>query len=307
MNMMKRLLLAFVMVAFAATAQAASDRLKPFLLSEVTSGDVAQVLSSVEQKLSEAGFDIVGSYSPYEGATILGVTSDALRSAAAQSEFGGYAVVQRVALTRLNGEVQVSYTNPTYMSHAYRMNSDLAEVTAALEQALGNAGAFGPDEGLTPEKVRKYHYMFGMPYFDDAIELAKHDSYEAAVAAVEKSLKETKGTSRAWRVDVPGKEETVFGVGMVKGKDGNKYADDPYIMSEIDFKDLRSTAHLPYEVLVSGNRVYTLPAEFRIAINFPDLKMMGSNSFMNIMETPDAVQELLTLGAGGKVETASFW
>ncbi|WP_217631908.1 hypothetical protein [Thiohalomonas denitrificans] len=305
--MIKRFLLTVAMVAVAATAHAAGDNLKPFLLSEVTSGDVAEVQASVEQKLGEAGFDVVGRYSPYQGATILGVTSDALRAAAAQSEFGGYAAVQRVALTSLNGEVQVSYTNPTYMSHAYRMNGDLAEVTAALEQALGNAGAFGPDKGMASKKVRKYHYMFGMPYFDDGIELAKHDSYEAAVAAVEKGLKETEGTTRVWRVDVPGKEETVFGVGMAKGKDGSKYADDPYIMGEIDFKELRSTAHLPYEVLVSGDRVYTLPAEFRIAINFPDLKMMGSNSFMNIMETPDAVEELLTLGAGGKAEKATFW
>ena len=55
----------------------------------------------------------------------------------------------------------------------------------------------------------------------------------------------------------------------------------------------KSTAHLPYEVLVSGNKVYALYARFRIAINFPDLSMMGANSFMNIMDAPEAIRKAL--------------
>lgn len=39
-------------------------------------------------------------------------------------------------------------------------------------------------------------------------------------------------------------------------------------MSEIDFRDIKSTAHLPYEVLVSGNKVYALYARFSIVISF---------------------------------------
>ena len=69
--------------------------------------------------------------------------------------------------------------------------------------------------------------------------------------------------------------------------------DDQFIMKEIDFRDVKSTAHLPYDVLVSGNKVYSLYARFRIAINFPDLSMMGANSFMNIMKTPDAIRNVL--------------
>jgi hypothetical protein len=64
-------------------------------------------------------------------------------------------------------------------------------------------------------------------------------------------------------------------------------------MSEIDFRDIKSTAHLPYEVLVSDNKVYALYARFRIAISFPDLSMMGPNSFMNIMSAPEAIRKAL--------------
>lgn len=305
MALLRTVVLAALTLALSAVQ--AAESMMPFVLANKAKGEIETVAGEVQQKVTAAGFEVVGSYTPYEGAMILGVTSDALRSAAAGSEFGGYAAVQRVALTELNGEVQVSYTNPTYMSHAYRMNSDLAEVTTALEGALGKEAVFGPEEGMAADDLRDYHYMFGMPYFDDPIELSKHDSYEAAVAAVEKGLAETAGVSKVWRVDVPGKEETVFGVAMSNGANGDKYSDDAYIMSEIDFKELRSTAHLPYEMLVSGNRVYTLPAEFRIAVNFPDLAMMGDNSFMNIMETPKAVEKLLTKASGAKTGSGSFW
>ncbi|MCW9039002.1 MAG: hypothetical protein OQJ76_00765, partial [Rhodospirillales bacterium] len=78
-----------------------------------------------------------------------------------------------------------------------------------------------------------------------------------------------------------------------------------YIMSQIDFKPLRSSAHLPYEMLVSGGKVYALYARFRIAINFSDLSMMGSNSFMSIMECPTTIERALTRAAGGKVKKPS--
>jgi len=91
---------------------------------------------------------------------------------------------------------------------------------------------------------------------------------------------------------MPGKSESVFGV-SIKGDGDSKYRDDQFIMKEIDFRDTKSTAHLPYEVLVSGGKVYALYARFRIAINFPDLSMMGKNSFMNIMKTPEAIRFVL--------------
>jgi hypothetical protein len=90
----------------------------------------------------------------------------------------------------------------------------------------------------------------------------------------------------------------VIGVAL---KGGDKYMDDKYIMSVIDFKDERSTAHLPYEILVTGNKVIAQYARFRIALNFPDLSMTGDNSFMRIMESPEAIRKALVTVAGGKL------
>ena len=120
--------------------------------------------------------------------------------------------------------------------------------------------------------------------------------YEAALAA------QKGGVSKVYRIDIPGKEQTLYGV-HIHGSDSiTKCAGDQYIMERIDFKDVKSTPHLPYEMLVVGGTVYALPAEFRIAISFPDLSMVGSNSFASIMCAPTAIESALTEGAGGKLE-----
>ncbi|HUW49657.1 MAG TPA: hypothetical protein VMV75_01435, partial [Sulfuricella sp.] len=247
--------------------------------------------------LQANGFTIAGSYSPYPETTIIVVTNDEMKNTAAKSEHGGFGAAQRVSVTKVGNEVQVSYTNPTYMANGYRMAGDLPQTAEKLKAALGKVEEFGA-QGLSASKLRKFHYMFGMEYFDEPSTLAEYGSYEEAVKAVEANLAAGKGgVTKVYRVDVPGKKESVFGVAM---KGGDKYMDDKYVMGVIDFKDLKSAAHLPYEMLVTGNKVIALYARFRIALDFPDLKMAGANSFMKIMDSPEAIRKALVVAAGGK-------
>lgn len=288
----KRVLLSALLMFVSFGVQAADVLLKPFVLASKSVGSVAEKSSQVKAALNAAGFLIVGEYAPYSGANIIIVTSDELKRNAAASEFGGYGAVQRVSLTQAGNAVQVSYTNPVYLANAYRLQSDLSVVATSLARALGRVEEFGA-QGLTAKQIRKYHYTFGMEYFDDPSILAEYGSYEEAVQAVDAKLDANKnGIAKVYRVDVPGKKESVFGVSM-KGAGDNKAMDDRFIMSEIDFREVKSTAHLPYEVLVSGNKVYALYARFRIAMSFPDLSMMGKNSFMNIMDSPEAIRKAL--------------
>lgn len=285
--------LLFAALMLIAGAAYADDALqKPFVLASRGAGSVPEKVTAVKSALAANGFTIVGEYSPYPDADILVVTNDELKNNAGQSEHGGFGAIERVAVTQVKNEVQVSYTNPVYMANVYRMRGDLQGVYAKLQAALGKVEEFGA-RGMTANQARKYHYMIGMEYFNEPSELATYGSYAEAVGAVEKGLAAGKfGVTKVYRVDVPGKEESVFGVAM-KGTGDQKYMDDKYIMNEIDFRDVKSTAHLPYEVLVSGKTVYALYARFRIAIDFPDLSMMGSNSFMNIMSAPEAIRKAL--------------
>jgi hypothetical protein len=306
---MKKLFSALSMIAvFGLTGPAqASDKddhkMKPFVLASTVSGDMAGVVAEVTNKLKGAGFEIAGSYSPYPSATIIAVTNAALRSAVAKSDFGGYGAAQRVSVTKVKDQIQVAYTNPSYMASAYRMNDKLADAAGRLASALGKGKEYGPDddEAMNDEDLRDYQYMFGMEDFTDHFLIGEHKGFKAAVETVDKNLAAgVSGVTKVYRIDIPGKDETVFGVAMKGKTEKQKDQDDKYLMNEIDFKPVRSTAHLPYELLVSGNKVYSQSARFRIAINFPDLSMMGANSFMNIMAAPDSIRSALSAVAGGK-------
>jgi len=303
MNFLKNLIVVGATCLIAQGAAFADDvLLKPFILGSKGAGTVAEKTEAAKAALTANGFTVVGSYSPYPNATVVVVTNDALKANAAKTELGGFGAMQRVSITKMENEVQVAYTNPVYMANAYRMAGDLKGVATGLEKALGNVESYGA-KGLTAAKLRKYHYTIGMEYFDEPSVLAEHKSFEEAVSTLEKNLAAgTTGVSKVYRIDIPGKQEAVFGVAMKGKSPSDKNMDDKYIMSEIDFKDIRSTAHLPYEIVVSGKKTYALYARFRIAASFPDLSMMGSNSFMNIMSAPEAIRKALVVAAGGSLD-----
>lgn len=279
-------------IALAATARADDVRRKPFVLASRGPGEVEVTAADARSKLAGAGFTVVGSYAPYPGAWVAAITSDALLAAGAEARTGGYGAVQRVSVTKVGDEVQVAYTNPLYMAAAYRLKADLAPVAAKLEEALGKGEEFGPADGLKDKALRKYHYMVGMPYFDEPWTLARYPSQAEALAALEAGLEAGRGgTQLVYRVTVS-PDETLFGVALSDGCGA-----DANVMKEVDFKPLRSTGHLPYEILVSKGEVQALHAKFRIAVNFPDLSMMGDHSFMRIRCAPDSIEKALAAAA----------
>ena len=208
--------IAAVIMSTAALAVQAESEMKPFILASTSTGDIASKIDGVKGDLQSKGFEIAGEYSPYPNAHIIIVTNDALKKAAASHERAGYIAGQRVTITKVNNQVQVAYTNPAYMAAAYRVKADRTSVVNALAEALGAAQEYGPDDGLTARELEKYHYTFGMEYFDEPLALASYNSFKEAVAAVEKNLAAHKGgTSKVYRIDIPGSKQAVFGVSMV--------------------------------------------------------------------------------------------
>jgi len=93
---MKLIKLIIVTVSFfyAVTGIAADAKLKTFILAEIKAGDVATITTATKAKLSKAGFEIVGEYSPYSTATILIVTNKALKGVTGVQ--GGIMSVSRI-------------------------------------------------------------------------------------------------------------------------------------------------------------------------------------------------------------------
>lgn len=282
-----------VLLAVSGVSWADDASLKPFVLAYRGAGTISEKLGEVKAAIEREGFQVVGEYAPYKGTHIVVVTSEVLRKNAANSSFGAYGAVLRISITEKGKDLQVSFINPIYMAQAYRMKDGLAEPAAKMEKALGKKEMFGSKNGLTAGKLRKYHYMVLMPYFTDQVELAKYKSHEEAVHAVEANLSAGKGgTVRVYRVDLAGKKESVFGVGIREGEG----ADDA-VMKTVDYNELKQAAHLPYELIVSDGTVYMLHGKFRIALDFPDLTM---GTFMKISGAPSAIENTLKQVAGGK-------
>lgn len=288
-------LLAAVLMTLCMAAVQAAVVFKPYLLVSNQPGDFQVAIEETRESLEDGGFKVVGEYSPYENAYVLVVTNNTLKRNAKRSEFGGFGAVQRVAITKVNGKNQITYTNPHYMGNSYRMSmKGMLKVAEQLEAALGYGEPFGSEEGLTPKELRKYHYKIFMPYFDEPYLLATFESYKDAIKSIEKGLaKGEQGTSKVYRVDLPGKKETLIGVGLTED-----CSSDKYIMDRIDFREIKSTPHLPYEILVAGNEVYALHVKFRIAQSFPDLTMMGAKSFFSIICAPPSIESALKAAVG---------
>ena len=249
---------------------------QPYTASAVKPVDVIS-------KLKANGFEVAGEYAPYDGTKIIVITSKKLQAEAAKSDKGGYGAVMRVAITTN----LVSYTTPAYWANAYRMDSELPEVAANLNKALGEKSTFGSEKGLTKKKLRKYHYMKMMPYFDDQVKLGEFPSYKEAILAIETSLKSEKnGIKQVYQVNIPGKDETVFGFNMT----GDQEITDKSVMAVLNkFTGTpEHAAFLPYEILVSNKTVYMLHGKFRIALSFPDLSM---GQFMKIRNAPSDIKK----------------
>ena len=299
------LIIFLVLISFKLQAEV---QVKPFVLAASTGDTFDQTLKKTRSKLTATGFEILGEYSPYAKASIIVFTNNELRNTATKSERGGYGGALRVAVTELDGEIQVAYTNPLYWSSTYRMNSNLQSVSDALAAVFKAKKEFGTGELVLSESdMRDYHYTFMMEYFDDPSQLAYYESHQQAVDQVENYLAKGAGNSRrVYRLDLgkdtEGKQMTLFGVAL-DGKDTDDCSSDRYVMGRIDRSSPRHTAHLPYELLVYGANVEALYARFRIAISWPHLPMLSSDTgatFLSIMCAPEAIKNALSEVAGAE-------
>jgi len=273
---------------------AAETSYQPFVLASVNDAGLDEQTEATTSALEQAGFMVIGQYSPVENSRVIVVTSQNLMAVAALSEKGGYGAGQRISVSLRDDKTEVAFINPLYIQHAYRMEGDLQSVYDQLSQVLGNIETFGAKKKMTAKKLAKYHYMIAMQRFDDPSELGSFESHEAALAAVEKGLAvEGDALTQVYRIDIPGRDQSVFGVGMKATNDEEKDIDSTFQMSIVDFEGYSKVAYFPYEVLVDGKEVEALHMRFRMAVHFPDLKMTGKHGFTKLMSSPGATQDAL--------------
>ena len=270
----------------------ADTNYQPFILASINETGLEEQATSTTDALIAAGFTVAGQCSPLENTIVMVVTSPDLQEIAAQSDKGGYGAGQRVSISEREGKTEVAFINPLYIQFAYRMEADMQGIHDQLSEALGNMESYGAKKKMTAKKLGKYHYKPLMPYFDDVWKLGSFDNHEAAVAAVEKALAfDGDALSQVYRIDVPGKDQVVYGVGMKATSEDDEDIDESHQLSIVDFEGYSKVAYFPYEIMVNGSDVEALRMKFRMAVHFPDLPMTGKHGFTKLMSSPGATKD----------------
>lgn len=290
--MKKIISLAFIIMMISSAISAIS----PYYKLEVRSGDIPSMVVMVKEKLATGGFNVIGEYHPggFDHLYVIAFTNDEMtKFATSVTDRGSLASVMKVGFTYYDGKVTVSVTNPEYIFYAYlrdAMNvSDLEfkalDLSNRIISALSFEGTlptgFGGD--LSVKDLKKYHYMIGMPYFDDPVELRSFRSFEEGVETIRTNLSKGIGkTVKVYELVVDSKKVALFGVGLLDPEKGESH------FLPIVGED--HVAAMPYEIILQGNKATMLHGRYRFALLWPELKMV---TFTKIMSSPGNVEDFL--------------
>jgi len=267
--------------------------LQPYL---ILAENASTTVEEVKQALNSSGFNVVGDYSPdgFDDRVIIAFTH--LRLLNKLSDLGSeasYFSTWRIGiLTNEDGSKTITSTNPTYWGNAYLQEGfdEVKPIINRLKHELINAIAiekpviaYGSEQDFDREDMREYHYMFGMPYLEDGVEIATFNSHKEALITIKRNLASGNHTE-VYKTKIPGSQRVVFGVGL-GGESG-----ESLFVPIIDIAEVKHLGFLPYELLVDGNKVYMLHGRYRIALSFPNLTM---GTFSKIMFTPGDIESAM--------------
>jgi len=229
--------------------------------------------STTKSKLESAGFEVIASYPSVKKGTTLVFTNDALK-AEASKENRGFAGVEKVLISE--NDNQLIFTNPelSYFKEILesRQEQIAKNITTDLESEFGKMEA--SSDVLEDDDIAGYHFMMGMPYYEDMIEIAQGDN-------LSNNLELNAGNNIVFKLKL--QNSTLFGIAMPT-EDGEA----SYIP---EIKGQKHSVFLPYMVLIEDSKAKILHAKYYLAISYPNLSM---GDFMGISSTPGAIEDYMT-------------
>lgn len=206
----------------------------------------AAPLKVVKAKLKKVGFRVLSQYHA-SGHTIITVTNSELKRS------NTFIAALNITLNKSGVRVQ----NPNYYGVAYGAG-EFPKTLQKLGKALGNLKP-SPDQ-LESSKLPKYHFMLGMPYFDEQIDVGK-------------------GTP---------KKRVLYKLKLSNGSIlvGHKLAaQNRGFLTKIGVSNYACL--LPYQSLVKSGMAKIMNPKYYIALSLPRL---GMGQFMKISDIPDKIK-----------------
>ena len=256
----------------AEAAEAVPTKPKEEKVSTYLIGAYADV-DAVKTKLTEAGFEVVTAYKVDKKGKYTSVvfTNDALKAAADKTD-RGFAAVLRVLVN--NEKQEISITNPVYFGKAFMQDDFDYQAAVKIQESLTNA--FGELKNSADsweyEGLAGYHFMMGMPYYEESTVLAEGDNAEL----IEKAKSYKKGKNLIFELKI-GEGRTLLGYAL--GKKTSKF------VKKIGYQNAQV---LPYTILIEEGKSKMLAAKYYIAVSYPQLTM---GEFMTIASVPGAIEK----------------
>jgi len=253
----KILTVSALLVATAVSAQAA--KISAYYTAPFASA------KTVKSKLGKAGFKVLATYSPAskKNLSVIIFTNKKL-TALASKKSRGFAAIQRVMVDSTAKTVLV--TNPSYWLAAFMQKENNPAVGTSVKNAIGKAlgKLTATEDVLNAGDLSGYHFMIGMPYYKEMIELktggktnAKKKIFELKLANGSKLVGVTMGKTTESFVDKIGTDKAIL---------------------------------LPYTILEEDGKAYALHPKYYIALSYPLLSM---GQFMGISSIPDVIDRKL--------------
>lgn len=265
---MKKILKSAIVAAVATTS----------LLADKVSAYEYAPLKSIEQTksaLTSNGFTVLGEYDAMQDPNhhVIVYTCKTL-SGDASKEDRAFAAVQKVMVDKADNTLVL--TNPEYFQRAFLQDDYKEDHGKRINKKLSATfGAMsGSKDGLDDDDIAGYHFMMGMPYYEDMITVAKGDDLAA-------KLEKNAGGNIVFKHQVG--DATLYGVAM-NGANGEK----SYVSA---IEGAKNGAFLPYMVMIQDGEAKILHAKYYLAISFPSLSM---GQFMKISSTPGDIEDYFT-------------
>ncbi|QSZ42983.1 hypothetical protein GJV85_12985 [Sulfurimonas aquatica] len=229
---------------------------------------------SVKEKLANAGFEVVASYESVKKGTTIVFTNSALKKEAAK-EGRAFAAVLRVFVDAK--DKMISFTNPEYFGIAYMQDDYKASVFESQLKVINKEfrGLKGSKDILEDDDIAGYHFMMGMPYYEDYDTLAKGSNEELLAKA--KSYK--KGKLLLFEIKLSD-NSTLLGYDL--GRRTKKF---------VKKIGRANGAVLPYCISIENGEAKSLEAKYYLALSYPLLSM---GEFTTIASVPGAIKKDLS-------------
>jgi hypothetical protein len=218
-----------------------------------------QTVYELKSKLKKNGFEILAIDEIYKGYFVITVTNDELKNT---NSF--------ISALHISVEIgkDIRFQNPNYFAAAYLQDDykygSFNKTMNSFLLVLGDI--YSMSAKIPLDDLASYHFMLGMPRFDDTIALyhnedilSKFDSNESVNYV-------------SYKLELPNGSVLV----------GHKLKLSTYeYFEKINVKEY--AAMFPYEVMITDNRAYMMHPRYYLALSLPLLSM---TDFMKIASAP---------------------